>query len=262
MPRLRVSCLAGALLGARARLPFCCRASADWEDIPLVALLAVLALVATASRSMAHGQRLSGSIIALVLAMAVLGPAPAVAIAVLTIVVDERSHRVEDRTGAAALRTSRPTRRSHSSARSSCAGARFRVAPPMTRSGSGFRGVSSRLRDHEILAQLPADRGRAQGACRAVGQGSGSDDPSPAGAVGGAAAATLVLAFAVVYAMSGFGALAVLVVALLAFQILTREPSALPARGRGACRSLDRVGVSSGSASSRHWFRHSRSATR
>src|SRR5215212_9135295 len=77
-----------ALLVASCGVAALTSRAADWREIPLVLLLAGLALVSDALAIEARGQRLSGSFIALVLAMAFLGPAPAVAIGLLTILVD------------------------------------------------------------------------------------------------------------------------------------------------------------------------------
>ncbi len=68
--------------------------SADWEPVALVVLLGALAVFSDALSIQTRGQRLSGSFIALVLAMAFLGPAPAVTIALLTIVVDAVRERL------------------------------------------------------------------------------------------------------------------------------------------------------------------------
>ncbi len=76
---LLAATLAGTALISRA---------SDWEPLGLVALLGVLALASDALTIETRGQRLSGSFIALVLAMAFLGPAPAVVIALLTMSVD------------------------------------------------------------------------------------------------------------------------------------------------------------------------------
>src|SRR5206468_10851195 len=62
--------------------------SSDWHPVGLVVLLAILAITSDALAIDARGQRLSGSFIALVLAMALLGPAPAVAMGVAAILVD------------------------------------------------------------------------------------------------------------------------------------------------------------------------------
>jgi len=62
--------------------------AADWSPVALVLLLGVLAVLSDALSIQTRGQRLSGSFIAIVLAMAFLGPAPAVTIALLTILVD------------------------------------------------------------------------------------------------------------------------------------------------------------------------------
>ena len=75
------------LVAASVTAAFLSRAE-DWSDVPLLCLLAGLALTSDALAIEARGQRLSGSFIALVLAMAFLGPAPAVAIGLLTMTVD------------------------------------------------------------------------------------------------------------------------------------------------------------------------------
>ena len=62
--------------------------SSDWEPIALVIMLAVLAVVSDVLTIETRGLRLSGAFLALVLAMAFLGPGPAVAIGLLTILVD------------------------------------------------------------------------------------------------------------------------------------------------------------------------------
>jgi putative nucleotidyltransferase with HDIG domain len=60
----------------------------DWSPIGLVALLIGISIASDALGVETRGMRLSGSFIAIVLAMALLGPAPAVAIALATIAVD------------------------------------------------------------------------------------------------------------------------------------------------------------------------------
>src|SRR5215210_987340 len=63
--------------------------AADWEPIALVAALFALAVGSDAlALPTARALRISGSLSALVLAMALLGPAPAVAIAVVSIAID------------------------------------------------------------------------------------------------------------------------------------------------------------------------------
>jgi putative nucleotidyltransferase with HDIG domain len=60
----------------------------DWQPLALVAVLATVAIASDSLAIEARGLRLSGSFISIVLAMALLGPAPAVAIGLATIVVD------------------------------------------------------------------------------------------------------------------------------------------------------------------------------
>ena len=62
--------------------------AADWQPIELVLLLLVLAVGSEALTVEVRGVRMSGSFLALVLAMALLGPAPAVAIATAAVLVD------------------------------------------------------------------------------------------------------------------------------------------------------------------------------
>jgi putative nucleotidyltransferase with HDIG domain len=62
--------------------------ASDWQPIELVGLLLVLAVGSEALTVEVRGVRMSGSFLAIVLAMALLGPAPAVAIAVTSVVID------------------------------------------------------------------------------------------------------------------------------------------------------------------------------
>ena len=60
----------------------------DWQPIELVLLLLVLAIGSDVLTIEFRGIRISGSFLALVLAMALLGPAPAAAIGVLATAID------------------------------------------------------------------------------------------------------------------------------------------------------------------------------
>jgi putative nucleotidyltransferase with HDIG domain len=85
----RLTIAGHGLLLAAALVAACLTSrSSDWQPTNLVALLALLAIVSDAFPINARGMRLTGSFIALVLAMALLGPAPAAAIGVLAICVD------------------------------------------------------------------------------------------------------------------------------------------------------------------------------
>src|SRR4051794_24854410 len=205
-----------SLLGCSVAAAALLSRASDWREIPLVALLAGLALVSDALAIEARGQRLSGSFIALVLAMAFLGPAPAVAIGLLTMLVDLA--RTGWRRDPALVLTNLATY-----ATFPLVGAVMIRWPlsvdPSDAIAFGFLvfvvyGVTNVLNFALIATGARVLAGRsirlqARTILRPL-------LPSEA------AAATLVLAFAVIYAMSGFGALAVLVVALLAFQFLTR----------------------------------------
>jgi putative nucleotidyltransferase with HDIG domain len=70
----------------------------DWQPAGLVAFLAILAVASDAMAIETSSMRLTGSFIAIVLAMVLLGPAPAVAIALLTVAVDVP--RLKDRPSA------------------------------------------------------------------------------------------------------------------------------------------------------------------
>jgi putative nucleotidyltransferase with HDIG domain len=207
---VQLTLLVGAVVGAAVASQ-----SSDWEPFGLVALLAVLALASDALTIETKGQRLSGSFIALVLAMAFLGPAPAVAIALLTIGVDTLRARppLEYVLNNAATYAIFPL----------IGGLLARLAIELgadpeifsygfvvfgiyfatnllnfTLTAIGFRvivGHSIRAQARRILLPLlPSE----------------------------AAAATLVLAFSLAYLYAGVPALGVAIVALIAFQFLTR----------------------------------------
>jgi putative nucleotidyltransferase with HDIG domain len=206
--QLAVLLVAAAAAAATSRV-------SDWEPLGLVGLLAALALASDALTIETKGQRLSGSFIALVLAMAFLGPAPAVAIALVTIGVD-------------ALRTRPPL---EYIANNAATYAVFPLAGGLLARGAvelgadphaltygfvvfgvyvatnvlnfaltalGFRlvvGHSIRAQIGKILVPLLPSEG---------------------------AAATLVLAFSLAYVAAGVPALSIAIVALIAFQFLTR----------------------------------------
>jgi putative nucleotidyltransferase with HDIG domain len=67
--------------------------AADWEPAELVAVLIALAVGSDLLAVRHKAQRISGSFLALVLAMALLGPGPAVAIAVLSVLIDQLRSR-------------------------------------------------------------------------------------------------------------------------------------------------------------------------
>jgi putative nucleotidyltransferase with HDIG domain len=67
--------------------------AADWRPPELVAVLLALAIVSDLLAIRHRVQRVSGSFLAIVLAMALLGPAPAVAIGVISVLVDQLRSR-------------------------------------------------------------------------------------------------------------------------------------------------------------------------
>ena len=76
---LAVACIVGALDSTQA----------DWEPLELFAVLLVVAIGSDFLALQHKVQRISGSFIAIVLAMALLGAAPAMAIALLSVLVDQ-----------------------------------------------------------------------------------------------------------------------------------------------------------------------------
>ncbi|HEV2975441.1 MAG TPA: HD domain-containing phosphohydrolase [Solirubrobacteraceae bacterium] len=81
------------LIGAIAAAAWLSR-GAEWQPLPLVALLLVLALIAERFDLEIRGQHLSASFIALMLTMALLGPAPAVAFGIAAMVLNSSVRRL------------------------------------------------------------------------------------------------------------------------------------------------------------------------
>ncbi len=81
---LLAGCLVGAALSSQA---------VDWSPLQLVALLLALSVIGERLELTVGNQSLSAGFVALVLAMTLLGPAPAVAIAMVAITVDSISRR-------------------------------------------------------------------------------------------------------------------------------------------------------------------------
>jgi putative nucleotidyltransferase with HDIG domain len=80
---LQVLLLVGSLVGAAMT-----SRAVDWHPVGLVGLLAALSIVSEAMTVESRGIRLSASFSSFVLAMCLLGPAPAVAIAVVSLLAD------------------------------------------------------------------------------------------------------------------------------------------------------------------------------
>jgi putative nucleotidyltransferase with HDIG domain len=189
--------------------------SADWQPVALVVLLGALAVFSDALSLETRGQRLSGSFIALVLAMAFLGPAPAVAIALLTILVDAARERLSPARTLSNLVTY---------ALFPLAGGLLgRLAQDLGAHPDtliyGFVVFAIYLATISLNFLLTAVGGRLW-----LGYPVGPQFrrvllpllPSEL------AAATLVLAFSVIYISIGITAFGVVIVALVAFQFLTR----------------------------------------
>ncbi len=77
------------VLAVAATLAALVSTAEQWEPLSLVAVILVLALASDLFAVSHHGQRISGSFLALVLAMALLGPAPAAAIGVASVLCDQ-----------------------------------------------------------------------------------------------------------------------------------------------------------------------------
>jgi putative nucleotidyltransferase with HDIG domain len=80
--------LEGVVLAAALIAAALTSTAADWQPPALVGVLLVLALVSDLFAVSHGGQRISGSFLALVLAMALLGPAPATAIGIASVLFD------------------------------------------------------------------------------------------------------------------------------------------------------------------------------
>jgi putative nucleotidyltransferase with HDIG domain len=91
MSRRSTSLIAGevAVLVAACAAAAATSTAADWRPPELVAVLLALALGSDLLAVRHKVQRISGSFLALVLAMALLGPAPAVAIGIVSVLVDQ-----------------------------------------------------------------------------------------------------------------------------------------------------------------------------
>src|SRR5258707_9959753 len=81
------------LLGAVATSAWLSRAQ-EWQPLPLLLLLLVLALIAEQFDFSIRGQHLSASFIALMLTMALLGPAPAVAFGLAAMTLNSAVRRL------------------------------------------------------------------------------------------------------------------------------------------------------------------------
>jgi putative nucleotidyltransferase with HDIG domain len=202
--------LSGALVAAALT-----SRSADWEPVTLVVLLGALAVFSDALSIETRGQRLSGSFIALVLAMAFLGPAPAVTIALLTILVDA----VRERLSPARTLSNLVTYALFPLAGGLLARLAHALGAHPDVLTYGFVVFGIYLATITLNFVLTAIGGRLW-----LGYPVGPQFrrvllpllPSEL------AAATLVLAFSVIYISIGITAFAVVIVALVAFQFLTR----------------------------------------
>src|ERR1700759_3077493 len=95
--RTSLTLVAGALLALSSCAAVASSRAADWRPLPLLVLLFVLAVARDLVIVETRNLRLSGAFLALVLAMALLGPAPAAAIGAASAAIDAvRSRRPRD----------------------------------------------------------------------------------------------------------------------------------------------------------------------
>jgi putative nucleotidyltransferase with HDIG domain len=203
---LLAAALAGAALTSRME---------DWEPAGLVGLLAALAVFSDSAAITAKGQRLSGAFIALVLAMALLGPAPATVLGVLVMVVDS----------ARGPRPSAPLVLNNLATYAAFPLVGGLLVRAVEHAGAGRTAFAFAVAGIYLLTNvlnfvLIAWGRQVFAGHSMVTQAQTILRPLVPSEI---AAATLVLAFTLAYAEAGFWALTVLVVALLGFQMLTRE---------------------------------------
>src|SRR3954466_2870489 len=84
-----LACIESVVLGGALVVAVLTSTTADWQPPGLVAVLLALALASDFFAVSYGGQRISGSFLALVLAMALLGPAPATAIGIVSVLFDQ-----------------------------------------------------------------------------------------------------------------------------------------------------------------------------
>jgi putative nucleotidyltransferase with HDIG domain len=197
--------LAGAVITSRTE---------DWEPVRLVVALAIVTVVSELITIETRSLRLSGSFISIVLAMALLGPAPAVAITLMAIGLDSLRSRPTLTMAAANL--------SAFAAYPLAGGLLVRAMNLQETSGLNFAfGVFVVFMATNTLnfILIAAPRAVTHGASVA-GQVRKMFIPMlPSEALAGA----LAVAIAVTYREVGFAALSALVGVLFLFQILTRE---------------------------------------
>src|SRR3954452_20853349 len=83
-----LACIESVVLGGALVVAVLTSTTADWQPPGLVAVVLALALATDFFAVSYGGQRISGSFLALVLAMALLGPAPATAIGIASVLFD------------------------------------------------------------------------------------------------------------------------------------------------------------------------------
>src|SRR3954469_15052826 len=84
-----LACIESVVLGGALVVAVLTSTKADWQPPALVAVLLALALASDFFAVSYGGQRISGSFLALVPAMALLGPAPATAIGIVSVLFDQ-----------------------------------------------------------------------------------------------------------------------------------------------------------------------------
>jgi putative nucleotidyltransferase with HDIG domain len=188
--------------------------TSDWEPLSLVLLLTALAIVSDAVAIGTRSLRLSGAFISLVVAMALLGPGPAVMIGLVTTAIDAVRHRL--RTSALLANMS--------------AYATFPLVGALLVRAVGMRDaddIDFALGIFAVFAITNALNFFLIAAPRAITHGLRLRDQVrdmfvpmlPSEALAGA----LTVAIAVTYNLVGFAPLIALIGVLFLFQVLTRE---------------------------------------
>ncbi len=189
--------------------------ASDWEPLSLLVVLTIVALTSDALTIETRGHRLSGAFIAIVLAMCFLGPAPAVAIALVTMAFDW----VRDRPPLNYALNNLATYAIFPLVGGLLARGAVDLGAHPDSAAYGFVVFGVYLVTIVLNFALTALGFRlAEGSPMARQWRTVLVPLLPSEL----AAATLVLAFSVIYVAAGLAAFVVLIVALVAFQYLTR----------------------------------------
>ena len=192
----------------------------DWQPLGLVAVLLVLAVVSDLLALQQGSQRISGAFFAVVLAMALCGPAPAVLIGVVSVLVDSLRNRLAPHKVLTNADDVRGRSRSWSGSASRRSSRRHR--PRDGQRHVRARGVR-RVRGLVNVAQLRDDRSPTSRCTLGIPLGRQVRHVLVPVLPSELATALLTVSVAVLYREIGLAALALLALVLLVFQYLLRE---------------------------------------